>query len=499
MSMRLYWGDIHNHNEIGYGQGSLERSYEIARTHLDFYAFTPHGIHADGGVLEGYPVVRRHWQALQQAAAAWNAPGQFTCFLAYEWHSNTWGHVHVVHLEREEAEMCSAPTLVQLQDCYRDSDAILVPHHTAYKDGVDWELFDEGLSPLVEIFSEHGCSERDSGPFPMTGHSGGPGDFRFTAQHGLALGKRFGFTAGTDNHDGYPGAYGLGLTGVLATDNSRAAIAAALRQRRTLAVTGDRIGVDFAAGDQPLGSVLPLEDGRRLRFAVESWDLLHTVELVCENAPVQTWRPDYATPLPGGEGRFRLRIEYGWGPMRGFQLFDWEGVLRIEGGRLREVVPCFTSDPFDETRRKQVLERDETAVRWRSHTSRGGLFISRNGLPTSRANDALCLEIEGTPQTRLALEMGCQTHRSLMATAPDWALSPRLGQGAWSIGLDELLEGRRGFRLEEIPTSVVVHRAVPEHGFTLEGDWEAERPACYYLRVVQENGQMAWTSPVWLE
>jgi hypothetical protein len=95
--------------------------------------------------------------------------------------------------------------------------------------------------------------------------------------------------------------------------------------------------------------------------------------------------------------------------------------------------------------------------------------------------------------------MGCQTHRSLMATAPDWALSPRLGQGAWSIGLDELLEGRRGCRLEEIPTSVVVHRAVPEHGFALEGEWEGDRPACYYLRVIQENGQMAWASPVWLE
>ena len=47
---RLYWGDIHNHNELGYAQGSLERSCDIARSHLDFYAFTPHGQHADGGI-----------------------------------------------------------------------------------------------------------------------------------------------------------------------------------------------------------------------------------------------------------------------------------------------------------------------------------------------------------------------------------------------------------------------------------------------------------------
>ena len=38
----IYWGDIHNHCNIGYAQGSLERAYDIAQSHLDFYCFTPH-------------------------------------------------------------------------------------------------------------------------------------------------------------------------------------------------------------------------------------------------------------------------------------------------------------------------------------------------------------------------------------------------------------------------------------------------------------------------
>src|ERR1043166_3632841 len=37
-----YFGDLHNHNNVGYALGSLERSFEIAHDHLDFYAFTPH-------------------------------------------------------------------------------------------------------------------------------------------------------------------------------------------------------------------------------------------------------------------------------------------------------------------------------------------------------------------------------------------------------------------------------------------------------------------------
>ena len=39
---RILYGDIHNHNAHGYGVGSIERSLEIARAHLDFFAFTGH-------------------------------------------------------------------------------------------------------------------------------------------------------------------------------------------------------------------------------------------------------------------------------------------------------------------------------------------------------------------------------------------------------------------------------------------------------------------------
>lgn len=46
---QIYFGDLHNHNEVGYARGSLERAFEIAREHLDFFAFTPHGYWNDIG------------------------------------------------------------------------------------------------------------------------------------------------------------------------------------------------------------------------------------------------------------------------------------------------------------------------------------------------------------------------------------------------------------------------------------------------------------------
>ncbi|MEE3258333.1 MAG: DUF3604 domain-containing protein, partial [Candidatus Latescibacterota bacterium] len=311
--LNLYWGELHNHSELGYGQGSLERSYEIAGSHLDFYAFTPHGLHADGGVPDGYPVVVENWERIRRAARENDRPGQFTCFPAYEWHSAAWGHLHVLSVVDMESMYC-ARSLSDLQDHFRDRQAIVVPHHTAYERGVDWEGFDGELSPVVEIFSEHGSSERDSGLHPLLGHSGGPAGYQYTVQHGLALGKRFGFTAGTDNHDGYPGGYGLGLTGIWAEENTRAGLFAALKKRRTTAVTGDRIEVLFRADDAWMGEVVRGSAERGLDYRVRGWDAVKSVELVRDNVPVQSAMPDYGAPPSAGPQRYRLRFEWGWGP-----------------------------------------------------------------------------------------------------------------------------------------------------------------------------------------
>ena len=496
---RLLWGDLHNHNALGYGMGSLARSYDIARSHLDFYAFTPHGQHADGGRPDGYDSVNSRWEDIQRAAADENRPGEFTTFPGYEWHSSAWGHVHVLSME-DHQPLRFAPDLASLQDTYRGRRALLVPHHIGYQNGVDWELLDLDLSPVIEIFSEHGCSERDTGPFPMLGHSGGPAGGRFTAQHGLSIGKRFGFIAGTDNHDGYPGGYGLGLTGVWAKENSREAIWEGLARRRTVAVTGDRISVDLSAGDHPSGSAVGLEEERTLRYEVTGWDGLKQVEVVRNGVPVSVQSPDHQRVVPAGEVPFRLRVEYGWGPMKGYQVFDWEGSLEVDGGELSQAVPCFASDPFDEVRRKRIVEQTPSGCRWVSHTSRGGALTTRNANSSCRSTDALCVEVIGTLGTRVRLSLRCETRESLLATPSDWSIANASSSQNAETTIGELFGSSVGFGMRPCPAWAVVHRAVPPSLYSMSGEYEQADggDAYYYVRATQENGQMAWSSPVWI-
>ncbi|GAH39252.1 unnamed protein product, partial [marine sediment metagenome] len=38
----LSWGEIHTHTELSDGNGSPEENFEIARSHLDFWAMADH-------------------------------------------------------------------------------------------------------------------------------------------------------------------------------------------------------------------------------------------------------------------------------------------------------------------------------------------------------------------------------------------------------------------------------------------------------------------------
>jgi hypothetical protein len=212
-------------------KGSLQRSIEIAREHLDFFAFTGHASWHDMPKMpgdrhmkwvNGFQVHRDHWDRTREMLHDAN-DDSFTALLGYEWHSSQYGDYCMIFPE-DQPNLYLPDHVDKLLKFAGENNALAIPHHLAYARGwrgANFDHFTSSACPVVEIFSEHGCSESVSAPVgDFIRHSMGGRTTENTVERQLAKGLRFGFIASTDDHRGYPGAYGEGLVAVWARDNS---------------------------------------------------------------------------------------------------------------------------------------------------------------------------------------------------------------------------------------------------------------------------------------
>jgi hypothetical protein len=488
---RIAFGDIHNHNAHGYGQGSIERSVDIARSHLDFYAFTGHSSWHDLDVGEdqrfshftkGFARLAATWERVQNVIAEANKDGEFVAFLGFEWHSNFYGDQCVIFPD-DHKPMSYAPDFDRLREFCRSHGAMVLPHHVAYPRGVrgaNWDVFDPRLSPVVEIYSMHGCSESDRGPYPMKLGSPGGRSTDNTISAALGRGLRFGFTASTDSHRGFPGAWGEGVMAALVEKLDRASVWDAIQGRRTYALTGDRIELDFKVNGAVMGSTIQARGAVEVSFGVSARDEIASIEVIRNNEVVASFSP---SPPPGGfdwNESFQARLEWGWGPWGELdtpRTIDWDFTLKAQGMELTRHFPCLASNPFDEDRRHR-FEKRGNLLNVVSYSSRNGAF---NGNP----NQAVVLEGRADADATLELTMRTPNERTQVLSLADLALrSKEIHTGAYPS------------------ESYQFHRLVPlkqSHMARTISVELSEESSFIYLRVTQKNGQMAWSSPVFVD
>ena len=488
----ILYGDIHNHNAHGYGVGSIERSLELARTHLDFFAFTGHSSWHDMPAMEGgrerhwingFKRLKETWPQVQKVIAGGNRDGEFCSFLGFEWHSSVWGDQCVV-FPGDNRPLFYAGEVARLRQFCVEERALMIPHHLAYPKGhrgVNWECFDEECTPVVEIYSEHGNSEEDRGAFTFFSHSMGGRETGNTARAGLEAGLRFGFVGSSDDHAGFPGAFGEGLMAALVSDFTRDGIFEAIRARRTYALTGDRIELDFAVEGAPMGSTIEAGQRAEVFFAVRGRDELDVVEIIQDGRVVhRAYAEDSTSSDRAFEAPTQVRLEWGWGPWGALALdrvCDWAMEIKLQSGRIARFFPCLQSMPFDEQRRHRFEQLDETALSIRSYTARQNAY-------RENPNQSVVLEIEGGADTVLGLTLSepsaqCSTH----TLAELHRSSANLFTGPFP---------KEGYQW---------HRLVPRAASSVEGHCTLEVPqgrSHVYLRARQKNGQMAWASPVFL-
>jgi hypothetical protein len=332
-------------------------------------------------------------------------------------------------------------------------DVLLIPHIGGrYADIVGFH--DPALEPLVEIYSDWGR-------------------FEWLLEDALRAGYKVGVVANSDGHKGRPGAshpgasqfgaYG-GLTCVLSETLTRDAIFAALKARRCYAVTAaQRIHVELAVNGLPIGAEGKASGAVRIvgravgTGPIERVDVFRGLEVLHTTSPYTS---------ASFEGSRRYRVAWAGSRVRGRdRLTTWDGYVELSAGRIVGAEPFAMENP-----EKGVSARAERRIDWVSNTTGD--------------DDGVDLTLEAPPDAVLRFR-----------TAPI----------SLDVPLRDLADGAtRVFAAGGVDLRAFMRRlAERDHTRDLRIDVTDPTPprgAChaYWIRVTQEDGAQAWTSPVYL-
>ena len=497
-NLNAYYGDIHNHCAIGYGHGSIEEAFRNARMQLDFACVTVHAHWGDLPEPDGYlkPIVEYHQNGFDKTRQMWShvidtvkanhAPDQFVTFLGYEWHSLEYGD-HTIYFKQPVGHVSRVEHLEELRQELRQLqargvDCMLLPHHIGYAQGyrgINWSTYTEELSPIVEIMSMHGGSESPDAPYPYL-HTMGPRDGKSTYQYGLSQGNIVGVMGSTDHHSAHPGSYGHGRLSVWAKNLTREAIWEAFQNRRTVALTGDNIALQFSVNNAPIGSVIPYSKDRHIEVDVTGGSSIDYVDILHNNRVIYR-KNGFENASEDFPKRVKVHVEVGWGGKG--ENIDWDVALEVTDGSLVSVEPRFRGheivapqDAEEASYSFSSWEQNDNQVQFKTRTW-------GNPTTTTASTQGICLEIDCNLHTRI---QGRANGKSINVSIADLLMNPQ------SIYLGK-------FRTP----ACYFNRAIPQSEYKMQVATHHERDGqqrdWYYVRLRQHNGQWAWSSPIWVE
>lgn len=508
MEYKKLWTDLHSnihHDQMK----DLQKWIDHARLTLDFWPVAYYPFHikrteTGAGLEDLYEESERNrdWEQLRDAVTQENENG-FPMFMGYEWQGAGLDGDHNVFFLENDIAMKHPMDYKALQEEYRGTEAIAIPHHVAYElgsRGKNWDTNDEAFSPFAEIYSSHGCSENDTGPFDMERHLHmGPRTGETCFERALEKGIHIGMIASGDNHSN-PAVYDHGTMCVLADDSRKESIWEGLKSRRVYGVSRSRMDIDFSVNGAPMGAVIKPGTGL-LKFKIRAADAIDRVEIlkgnILETMVVHsgTWEE---TPL-GETIRVKFALEFGWGPNPRFYqdilTKKWHGSLRVPG-RICSIEKCFNS--FGQ-RLNAVSERSCEFDLTTYMSTATGHWMG----PSAVMKEGFVFEVEGSPEDEVVLDIDHYTYRfklrELLKT------SRILAQYQESVKLAEEVYGDVSHYRDDFywhnAYKTRIRQAVPESAYTLEFEKEVNLlpGSCYRLRVWLKNGDAAWVSPVFIE
>ena len=452
----LYWGDLHRHSLISRCTAGDEPGlddfyrYSFDVCEYDFWAVTDHAENTSA----------YQWWSIQKIADTLNVDGRFVPFYGFEWTAAT-GHQNVIYesarrgapIFSSTAAGTSTPAALWAYLRGAGHRSITIPHHPgSAMVPFDWSYHGEDLLRLVEIFQACRGNYEHDGCFRQYSDATRVGTF---VADGLRNGHHFGLIASSDHGNGasYVGAFAERLT--------RDSVFSALHDRRTIAATTRDIVIELRLNDSFMGTEAPPTADACVTVSALGYRDVARLDIVRNGLVVHSVEP----PLELGprEVAVPVRVEWSTGEL---SRSDWSGHLVVAGGRILQT--AYWSPEIADVAPGRVSWVAETRnFRSQYGTQRGGVEVTLIGSPAAAVRVTTAAGSGSTTIGELASSRRVELARSAAGTL---ALQHATG-GLASLGSDQA-------------------------SATFEATVAA--PSWYYARVTLEDGEMAWSSPVWV-
>ncbi len=270
-------GEMHGHTNLSDGRPDIDTYFTNIRdlAGLDFAVLTDHD-HGGVGKPELWAGSPSKWDLIKQKAKEYCEEGKFSTLLGYERDSYPFYNNLVLYFRDRDPDMVRGErdgelTEAELSALLARDDVITCPHDTySLTSNADFMALPvELMPPFIEVISRGDAAEYMGNPCGAD-YACCEGGFW---QDALRRGAKMGVIGGSDDHGGMNGRYDPngtypakypGVTGVWATENTPAAIFAALKAKRTFAymmgepggTMGGRMTVDFRVNGHYMGETI---------------------------------------------------------------------------------------------------------------------------------------------------------------------------------------------------------------------------------------------------
>lgn len=463
--LKIYWGDLHGQTRSTLGTGTVQEYFRFARdvSGLDFC----------GWQGNDFQVTKKGWEEVKKQVKLFNEPGRFITLLGYEWSGLTpaGGDHNIYFLKDDEEIYRSSHALIDdksdietdrypLWEIWKTfegmKDVMAVPHVGGRY--ANFDFYDPRFIPLIEIYSQQGS-------------------FEWFAEGAIKRNLKVGFIAGSDDHTGRPGLtfptrrvssgrspFGVkgGYAAVYAKELTRKSLWDAFWKRHCYATTGERIILSFKADeDKIMGDEYLAERAPKLSLEVLGTDSLLEVEI--KRGLETIYR--YPTPAQLKQQVDKL-IKIEWSGARvktRSKETCWDGGLTIKDGKILS----FQEFAFDQPDHG-IIQISNQHLEWKSTTL---------GDP-----DGVLLNLDASEDTTITFYSKPKTFSFMLK----------------EINNEPKIVKARGFN-QKIKISLLPSK---KGSTTLNVDHTDENMKeglnVYWVRVLQYNGAMAWSSPIFV-